>query len=238
MAPLHNQSGVVHLFLLVLIVLGLMTAAGWYIRNRQASIDPSTISSFDACVAAGNPILESYPEQCAAGGRTFMKELPLYVDTASIYKITYPEGWRVEPVEASGEGQARDWIKESQPIRLRPDDDTSRRVYIDVLAGNDDVLAEFIRATWRNENNAYNSTTAYNTSTLQINGNAAQYTEVQFVGDNEQYTDHQYLITKGSKTVFLSFREFYNGGDGNQSYSAGTYLSQYARIVQSVRFLN
>ena len=30
-----------------------------------------SINSFAQCAAAGNPIMESYPEQCAAGGKTF-----------------------------------------------------------------------------------------------------------------------------------------------------------------------
>lgn len=29
------------------------------------------INSFDECVAAGNPVAESYPEQCHAGGKSF-----------------------------------------------------------------------------------------------------------------------------------------------------------------------
>jgi hypothetical protein len=30
------------------------------------------ISSFEDCKNAGNPIMESFPEQCSANGRTFM----------------------------------------------------------------------------------------------------------------------------------------------------------------------
>ena len=32
------------------------------------------IGSFDECVAAGNPVMESYPRQCNAGNRTFVEE--------------------------------------------------------------------------------------------------------------------------------------------------------------------
>jgi hypothetical protein len=38
----------------------------WY-RNHQ----PKPINSFAECAAAGNPIMESYPERCAANGKTF-----------------------------------------------------------------------------------------------------------------------------------------------------------------------
>lgn len=36
---------------------------------------PSSISNFDECVAAGNPVMESYPEQCMTrDGRNFVNE--------------------------------------------------------------------------------------------------------------------------------------------------------------------
>jgi hypothetical protein len=38
-------------------------------------IDAGTISSFDDCVAAGNPVMESYPRQCAAEGNTFTESI-------------------------------------------------------------------------------------------------------------------------------------------------------------------
>ena len=34
----------------------------------------STINSFEECVAAGNPVMESYPRQCNANGQTFAEE--------------------------------------------------------------------------------------------------------------------------------------------------------------------
>ncbi|UCD04306.1 MAG: hypothetical protein JSW73_01560 [Candidatus Woesearchaeota archaeon] len=33
------------------------------------------INSFEECVAAGNPVMESYPRQCMANGKTFVEEL-------------------------------------------------------------------------------------------------------------------------------------------------------------------
>jgi hypothetical protein len=33
------------------------------------------ISSFEECVAAGNPVMESYPRRCAAGDKTFTEEI-------------------------------------------------------------------------------------------------------------------------------------------------------------------
>ena len=35
----------------------------------------TTITSFDECVEAGNPIMESYPERCYAEGKSFVREI-------------------------------------------------------------------------------------------------------------------------------------------------------------------
>tara|TARA_B100000508_G_scaffold31981_1_gene24596 strand:- start:34622 stop:35248 length:627 start_codon:yes stop_codon:yes gene_type:complete len=38
--------------------------------------DPALpITSFEECVAAGNPVMESYPRQCSAAGKTFVEEI-------------------------------------------------------------------------------------------------------------------------------------------------------------------
>jgi hypothetical protein len=54
---------------------------GWFVvYKKQAGVQETTsgpvqsISNFDECVAAGNPVMESYPEQCTANGQTFTNE--------------------------------------------------------------------------------------------------------------------------------------------------------------------
>jgi len=37
--------------------------------------EPLEIDSFEECVAAGNPVMESYPAQCRHGDRTFTEEI-------------------------------------------------------------------------------------------------------------------------------------------------------------------
>lgn len=47
--------------------------------NISANETPSpNISSFEECVAAGNPVMESYPRQCRAGNRTFVSLTDLF----------------------------------------------------------------------------------------------------------------------------------------------------------------
>jgi hypothetical protein len=52
------------LLLCLLVVLGWLT---YRYFNRQPNI-----TDFKSCVKAGNPILESYPEQCTYNGQSFI----------------------------------------------------------------------------------------------------------------------------------------------------------------------
>jgi len=69
--------------LAILLVVALVGFAGWRIlqkepvkaSNSDAPKQSSQISNFEECAAAGNPIMESYPEQCTANGKTYTKEI-------------------------------------------------------------------------------------------------------------------------------------------------------------------
>jgi hypothetical protein len=75
-----NQRGFGAIQLVLLLVLaGLIGGSGYYVYRAQnqkpaASDTKKTIASFAECVAAGNPVMESFPEQCAADGQTFTND--------------------------------------------------------------------------------------------------------------------------------------------------------------------
>lgn len=57
---------------LAVIVIGFVAIIIYWLSGGQSS----TITSFDECVNAGNPVLESYPEQCVTeDGRSFTREI-------------------------------------------------------------------------------------------------------------------------------------------------------------------
>jgi len=56
-----------------------------------AYLNKPTISSFEECAAAGNPVLESYPPRCkTADGKTFTQSLPAW-KTDGITMMRIPE---------------------------------------------------------------------------------------------------------------------------------------------------
>lgn len=58
------------IILQAMVVLAIFFAASWgAMRIRKA---PPKIDDFESCVAAGNPVLESYPEQCVDKGQSYL----------------------------------------------------------------------------------------------------------------------------------------------------------------------
>lgn len=103
----YKESGFGGISLIIVtLVVVLIAAAGWILFDRQKSnqavINTKVVNSFDECVAAGNPIMESYPEQCAADGKTFtnvrMNDSLIYLNERvesgkKSFSITFPDGW-------------------------------------------------------------------------------------------------------------------------------------------------
>lgn len=55
------------IWLIVLVVVGLML----WLANDLVNRDP-VVNDFKSCVAAGNPVLESFPEQCVHEGQSYI----------------------------------------------------------------------------------------------------------------------------------------------------------------------
>jgi hypothetical protein len=77
-----------------------------YIRVKQADKEIAStrqVDNFDQCVAAGNPIMESFPEQCTAKGQTFTKETEMDLYNSGwntrlesgqgAFSVMFPDGW-------------------------------------------------------------------------------------------------------------------------------------------------
>ena len=58
-------------YVIVLSILTLFLISGC----TEEQIDSKTVNSFEECIEAGNPAMESYPRQCRAGDQTFTEEV-------------------------------------------------------------------------------------------------------------------------------------------------------------------
>ena len=88
-------------------------------------IDPTTVLSFEDCVAAGYPVMESYPRQCRTpDGRTFAEEIQetiTYINSsADLIVVDNPFPGAVTGKSFSVIGRARgNWFFEASfPIKV------------------------------------------------------------------------------------------------------------------------
>lgn len=68
-----HQLGRTEIIFIIFILIALASVAifAWRVNSNKQS----SITNFDECAAAGNPIMLSYPEQCSANGQTFTKDI-------------------------------------------------------------------------------------------------------------------------------------------------------------------
>jgi hypothetical protein len=81
---------------------------------------PVNISSFEDCVAAGNPVMESYPRQCAAGGQTFVEDIGNELEMADVVQITNPRPNQTvsSPLTITGQARGTYFFEANFPVRL------------------------------------------------------------------------------------------------------------------------
>jgi len=72
------------------------------------------VEDFNACVAMGNPVMESYPRQCAYNGQTFVEELGNTIEKMDKISLESPRPNDVVSSPLLIKGQARgNWFFEA-----------------------------------------------------------------------------------------------------------------------------
>lgn len=109
--------------LATLLILGL---AAWaysiYEKNGEDGNLPM-VSSFGECVAAGYPVMESYPRQCRANGVTYVEDIGNQQDENDVIRVMTPRANTSVASPLHIEGEARgNWFFEAQfPVNLLDD---------------------------------------------------------------------------------------------------------------------
>ncbi len=116
----EDKNVVLIAFALIIIIL--FGAAAWYFAWLKPSGEPvSGVSSFEECLAAGYPILESYPRQCRTpDSRTFAEDIGNELEKTDLIRIDFPRPNQIIQSPLVIEGEARGfWFFEADfPIKL------------------------------------------------------------------------------------------------------------------------
>lgn len=79
------------------------------------------ISSFDECVAAGNPVMKSYPAQCrTSDGRIFVENVGTEIEMENVIRVGSPRPNEAvsSPLTITGTARGTWYFEASFPIRL------------------------------------------------------------------------------------------------------------------------
>ena len=104
----------------VFIVLALGAGAVYFLRPQPKAV----VTSFDQCVAAGNPVMESYPPRCTASGQTFIQDIGNELEKSDLIKLDSPRPNQVvtSPLEISGTARGTWFFEASFPVQVLGED--------------------------------------------------------------------------------------------------------------------
>lgn len=88
-------------------------------RDSQTNSDPR-ISSYEECVAAGNPVQESYPARCTANGQSFTQDIGNELEMNDIIRSQNPRPNQkiTSPLQITGEARGNWFFEASFPAEL------------------------------------------------------------------------------------------------------------------------
>lgn len=100
----------------VLVVFAVLGVGYFIIRSGNPTPSATT---FEECVAAGNPVMESYPRQCnTKDGKHFVEDIGNALDKNDLIRITSPLPGNVvsSPVTITGEARGTWYFEASFPV--------------------------------------------------------------------------------------------------------------------------
>ncbi len=90
------------------------------VNNQNQNVSVITITNFEECAAAGNPVMESYPRQCRAGGKNFTEYIGNELEKTDLIRIDSPRPNETvtSPLEITGEARGTWYFEASFPVKL------------------------------------------------------------------------------------------------------------------------
>ena len=106
-----------------IVIVGIFVLVQLFDLNQGGPLSPpiSSIDNFDECMAAGNPVMESYPRQCrTAEGELFVEKIDKNSDKSDLIQVDSPKlGATIEsPIEVKGKARGYWFFEASFPVKV------------------------------------------------------------------------------------------------------------------------
>lgn len=125
MTPLfHNLNPTMRRFLSLISLLILIIGVIFLVKQNQETTtppEPADITSFQECIDAGYPAMESYPRQCRVpDGATFTENIGNLLEKADLIQLDAPRPNAVvtSPLEVSGQARGSWFFEATFPVVL------------------------------------------------------------------------------------------------------------------------
>lgn len=106
------------------------------------------ITSFQGCKDAGNPIMESYPEQCQVDGKTFIRDIGNTLEKTDLIRLHSPLPGEKISADITLNGEARGyWFFEATFPVVLTDDDGNVLAQTYATASEDWMTEDFVPFT-------------------------------------------------------------------------------------------
>lgn len=106
----------------ILIFVAIVVIAGsflvWKLTDNKTP--PVIVTTFEECVTAGNPVMESYPRQCRSGEQTFVEGIGNELEKRDLIRISNPRPNQIikSPITITGEARGNWYFEASFPVVL------------------------------------------------------------------------------------------------------------------------
>ena len=106
--------------LVAIIALILVIVGGVFVWNLTNDEVPLPVTSFQECVQAGNPVMESYPRQCRQGDQKFTEAIGNELEKTDLIRLDYPRPNQTisSPLKITGEARGYWFFEASFPVVL------------------------------------------------------------------------------------------------------------------------
>lgn len=107
------------LFFVAIITILIIGFGVWWQFAKKETLTP-IVKSFEECVAAGNPVMESYPRQCRYNNQTFIENIGNELEKADLIRINTPRPNSIinSPLIIKGEARGVWFFEASFPVVL------------------------------------------------------------------------------------------------------------------------
>ena len=104
----------VFIIVLIIAVFGVM----WWLAKDEAP--KPVVTSFEECVEAGNPVMESYPRQCRGDDQIFTENIGNELEKTDLIQVDYPRPNQTisSPLTITGEARGSWYFEASFPVIL------------------------------------------------------------------------------------------------------------------------